>query len=178
LDVGRDAAGSGGGERGTQFRLSMDLPEGAAYVEVLRKTVRCLLLSVGVPRGDVEDVEVILGELATNAVLHAGSLSGGTGGYRVELELHIDRLLLLVSDHGPGFTATELMPAGAPRPDPNGNPELGPRFGGWGLPLVRRLSDQMEILPALPHGTVVRLEKRWSATLLIDRLAANTSGFP
>lgn len=135
------------------LRLSLDLPEGVSYIPSLRKTTSCLLQSVGVPKADVDDIELLLGELATNAVLHAQS-----SGYRVEIEFHSDRVVVVVADSGKGFSETDVTPEGTPRPDPFEG-DGSERIGGWGLPLVRSLADRLEIAPNVPCGTRVRAEK-------------------
>jgi serine/threonine-protein kinase RsbW len=141
-------------------RLALDLPEGPKYVASLRKTARCLLESVGVGRADLDDVELLLGELATNAVLHATD-GADSRGYRVEVELRGRLVRLTVSDRGPGFPAEALPPPGTARADPAA-PGAEPRFGGWGLPLVYSIADRVEIRPNLPRGAVVRADKRLS----------------
>jgi anti-sigma regulatory factor (Ser/Thr protein kinase) len=141
---------------GAILRLALDLPEGKVYVAALRKTACCLLENIGVPKSNIEDIELILGELATNAVMHAAHHGEG---YRVELECYPDRVRLTIVDHGPGFSPHDLPLPGTVRPDPD-SVSLSERFGGWGLPLVMHLADSMDIRPAVPHGTTVCVEKR------------------
>jgi anti-sigma regulatory factor (Ser/Thr protein kinase) len=140
------------------LRLSLELPGGVAYVPALRRTARCLLESVGVLGGDVEDIEILIGELATNAVLHAG------GPYQVELVYREEWVTLSVTDCGSGFSPANLPPPGTVRPDTlsGGGDE---RLGGWGLPLVRMLADRVEIGPNEPCGTRVCAEKRLRPTV-------------
>lgn len=143
-------------ESGRILHLAFDLPEDKVYVSTLRKTISCLLDGVGVAKSDVEDIELILGELATNVVSHARS----DAGYRVGVEWRPDRLWLTVTDQGVGFSPTDLSSPGTERPF-EGSPDADKkRFGGWGLPLVSHLADRLEILPRIPHGTTVRVEKR------------------
>ena len=140
---------------GAILRLALDLPEGKAYVIGLRKTACCLLDSVGVCQEDIEDIELMIGELATNAIIHASE----GGGYRVELEYYADHVLIVVTDRGHGFSPAALAIPATPRfyaSDEDGEE----RYGGWGLPLVRSLADHVEIVPALPQGTTVRAERR------------------
>jgi anti-sigma regulatory factor (Ser/Thr protein kinase) len=148
---------------GSRLRLALDLPPGPRYVSCLRCTARSLFESLSLPRTDIDDIELILGELATNVVLHAGG-----GGYHVEVEVDGDAVRVTVSDQGVGFPAEGLALPGTSRNGPWG--EEG-RFGGWGLPLVYGIADQVEILPNLPHGTLIRAEKRVSAGLVADEAA-------
>jgi anti-sigma regulatory factor (Ser/Thr protein kinase) len=110
---------------------------------------------VGVTPRAADDVEIVLGELATNAVTHARTADG----YRVELEYHpASRVVVTVADRGAGFPEDEPLPAGTLRPGVWGDDEG--RIGGWGLPLARSLTERLEILPNEPQGTVVRAVKR------------------
>lgn len=135
------------------LRLGFDLPEATSYITHVRKTVCCLLESLGVSKEASEDIETLLGELATNAVCHAQG-----GGYTVEVEVDEERVTVIVTDRGAGFSPLNLPEPGTLRPDPLGSEEM-PRLGGWGLPLVHSLADHVEILPTEPHGTTVRAEK-------------------
>ena len=144
----------GANDQNAILRFTLDLPEERGYVAGLRKTACCLLASAGVAQEDLDDIEVMIGELATNAVMHACA-----GSYHVEIEYFGDRVLVVVSDHGRGFPGMGVPEPGTPRPDPSTN-GFTERYGGWGLPLVFSLADHVEILPRLPHGTTVRAEKR------------------
>jgi anti-sigma regulatory factor (Ser/Thr protein kinase) len=138
--------------------LAFDLPEAVQYIAHLRRTALCFLEGMGISRDDANDVELLLGELATNAVRHARG-----GSYRVDLEFYQDRAVITVSDNGIGFAKEELLPPGV-RPYDQLHPEGDgdQRIGGFGLPLVHSIADSVEIQPNVPHGTVVRAEKRFS----------------
>lgn len=74
------------------------------------------------------DLQLLVSELVTNAVIHGGA--DGDNVIRLEAELAEERIRVSVSDPG---TATELV-ASAP---------LDPRLpGGWGLALVEELADR------------------------------------
>jgi anti-sigma regulatory factor (Ser/Thr protein kinase) len=167
-------------------RLALVLPEGHQYVATLRKTVRCLLECVGVEREDRDDIELAIGELATNAMLH------GDAPFSLCINYHRDRVVLFVADHGTGLVSsgpcdtavmmempsapdiaqqlestsepTALSASSSPsdRPSERSCPtgEDTRRFGGWGLPLVHRITERVDFLPRQPQGTIVRAEKR------------------
>ncbi len=77
----------------------------------------------------LDDVRLLVSELASNAVRHAG---GGT--YRLELDLDPHRLRVELADHGPGPVA------GVSERIRDALPE-----GGYGLGIVDRLSDRWGI---------------------------------
>jgi len=132
--------------------VSLRLPEDLAHLGMVRRVSREMLSSFGVGPQDLDDIEFLVGELATNAARHAHS-----NFYYVEIELLDDTAVVTVSDRGVGFQRGLVPPVGTFRPDASAN---GGRFGGWGLPLVEMLADNVEFLPSLPHGTTVRAEKR------------------
>jgi len=149
---------------GVGLRLALDLPLGPRYVSCLSCTARSLFESLSLPRADIDDVELILGELATNVVLHAG----GTD-YHVEIEFDGGAVRVSISDRGVGFPVGRPSLPGTSRHDPNGD---SGRFGGWGLPIVYGVADRVEILPNLPCGTLIRAEKRVSTGSAANRAAA------
>ena len=80
-----------------------------------------------VPERPLRDAQLLVSELVTNAVRHAGLRTGDRIRVRVELDdrnVHVE-----VHDPGMGF---ELR---APEPDPT-------RMSGWGLYLVDELADR------------------------------------
>ena len=162
--------------------LVLVLPEGRHYVASLRKTVRCLLESVHVHDEDLEDIELAIGELAANAMMHGGA------PFTLGVNCYTDRVILIMADRGDGFAGgDDHVPAaesfiGMPRvPDltlkiQTPAPATGDagdrksstdssdssveRFGGWGLPVVHRITDHVEVLSRHPRGTVIRAEKQ------------------
>jgi anti-sigma regulatory factor (Ser/Thr protein kinase) len=80
------------------------------------------------PPEKLEDIRLVVSELVTNSVLHAG-LSPGEQIW-LSVEASTECVCGRVCDPGPGFQ----MPL-----------KLGPRSdfsGGWGLPIVDRISDR------------------------------------
>lgn len=135
------------------FGLTFNLPEAIPYITSLRNTVRCLLQDVGIRQQDIDDLESIIGELATNAVRHAKG-----GNYYVAIELRGDQVTVTVTDNGVGFIVEGIAEAGTSRPDEFSADE-GSRIGGFGLMLIRSLCDDVDISDQKPHGTIVRLHK-------------------
>jgi anti-sigma regulatory factor (Ser/Thr protein kinase) len=136
-----------------RLRFSLDLPEDFSHLGMVRRVSRDVLASYRVTQQDIDDIEVLIGELSTNAVRHAR----GGEFYRIEVELADDVASVTVTDHGAGFVRSDVAPPGELRPD---DFEGAQRIGGLGLPLVESLADTVQFLPNQPHGTVVRAEKR------------------
>jgi anti-sigma regulatory factor (Ser/Thr protein kinase) len=80
------------------------------------------------PSEKLEDVRLVVSELVTNSILHAGLSSDDEISLRVTVSDGAVRGS--VSDPGPGFNVSSEMD---PRPD---------HSGGWGLPIVETISDR------------------------------------
>jgi anti-sigma regulatory factor (Ser/Thr protein kinase) len=142
--------------------LSLQLPDDVAHIPMLRRISREALSSCSASHRDVDDLELLIGELAANAARHAHAPY-----YRMDLELYDGLAVVTVTDTGSGFERDRVPQPGTVRVDEdsgiNGFDEA--RIGGWGLPMVETLADSVEYLPANPHGTVVRASRRFK----IDR---------
>jgi anti-sigma regulatory factor (Ser/Thr protein kinase) len=138
--------------------VSLNLPDDLALIPMLRRVSREVLLSCQVDVQDIDDLELLVGELATNAARHSR-----VPQYRVDIELFDGFAVVTVTDTGRGFERQALPPPGTIRPGDGTLAEDGEegRIGGWGLPLVERLADEVEYLPANPHGTVIRVTRRY-----------------
>lgn len=133
------------------LRLSLDLPDDLAFVRTARLLSRTLLEDIQVVPPDVDAVETIISELCTNVVRHAHT----EYHYTVVLEYYQPKVVITVSDHGAGFSPEDVRPVGSPRPDLDGQA----RVGGFGLMLLERLSDRLDITGTDPHGATVCAEK-------------------
>jgi anti-sigma regulatory factor (Ser/Thr protein kinase) len=80
------------------------------------------------PSEKLENVRLVVSELVTNSILHAGLSSDDEISLRVTV---LDGAVRgSVSDTGPGFNVSSEM---GPRPD---------HSGGWGLPIVETISNR------------------------------------
>lgn len=134
------------------LRLSLNLPEDAAYIRTTRLLSRCLLDDMKVNKATPDDVETVVGELCSNVVSHAHSKAKQ---FVVTLEYYKSQVVITVTDTGQGFVREDMLPVGTSRADGKG----GERLGGWGLPLLEGLSDKLDFTETDPHGATVRVEK-------------------
>jgi len=106
-------------------------------------------LSAHVPERRLRDVRLLVSELVTNAVRHAGLKAGDRIGLLVARRDTV--LRVEVDDPGTGF---DLRP---PRPDPA-------RASGWGLYLVDELADRWGMDRSGRGGTRIwfELDEAWS----------------
>jgi anti-sigma regulatory factor (Ser/Thr protein kinase) len=100
----------------------------------------------GLPTETVEDLELLVSEVVTNAVIHGRAHRDRT----IELRLREEPGLLRVevSDEGPGFDRHTLSPRDE---------------GGWGLLFVDKLADRWDV-HRLDHQTVLWFEIDISGT--------------
>jgi serine/threonine-protein kinase RsbW len=114
------------------------------------QAVESLGLGVGFSRDTLAEVRLAVVEACLNA------LEYGSGDIEVELTAHADGspwIEVRIIDHGPGFD-----PHAVPRPQLRA--KLGAeRKRGWGLELMRRLMDEVEI-SSRPGRTQVRMVRR------------------
>jgi len=139
--------------------LQFDLPETLGVVAYLRKAARCMMAGLGVSPLDVDDLELIVGELATNAIRHAKG-----GSYQVAVECLPQQAVVTVIDKGAGFSPEAVLEPGTLRPDGFHAEE---RIGGFGLPLVFAVADHVDIKTGDHDGTTVRAEKRLRVQLAV-----------
>lgn len=134
------------------LRLSLELPEELAYIRITRVLGRALLDHLQVAKADIDDIEILVGELCGNVIRHAQS---SEDRYHVLLEYFSDHVKIVVRDRGAGFSFKDVPLAGTSRADFDG----GVRVGGYGMQIVQGLSDHIEFRRTDPHGTTVCAEK-------------------
>jgi len=118
--------------------IAVELPPDARAPGLARNALAGLDGQLGDAFGDVL---LLVSELVTNGVRHAGQPEGEP--LRVAVDLGQDRVRVEVTDQGPGFDHGPLPP------DPQ-------RAGGWGLRLVQDLALDWGVLR--DGGTTVWFE--------------------
>jgi anti-sigma regulatory factor (Ser/Thr protein kinase) len=133
--------------------VEVEIPSRVDLVAVVRMVVAAASSAVEALHGDrLDDLRVVVSEATTNAI-EANLLAGGTDGrvvVRCEAEPGVVRLR--VRDEGHGMPDPLEIPA-------MGDPDRLSMEGGFGIPLMRQLSDRATFHTG-PEGTVVSLELR------------------
>jgi anti-sigma regulatory factor (Ser/Thr protein kinase) len=123
-------------------RVSLEL-ELASSIDAAAEARRALVGVGGeLSAARMRDVQLLVSELVTNAVRHAGIAAGAP--IHMLIDTGDGRLRVEIADGGSGFEP------GLPEPDPA-------RASGWGLYLVEQLADRWGVEPADP-GTLIWFE--------------------
>lgn len=133
--------------------VEVEIPSRVDLVAVVRMVVAATSAAVDALHGDrLDDLRVVVSEATTNAI-EANLVNGGPDGrVLVRCEAEPGLVRLLVHDEGAGMPDPLHIPA-------MGDPERLSFEGGFGIPLMRQLSDRAEFSSG-PAGTVVSLELR------------------
>ena len=133
------------------LKLHYDVPgddftrAGEASGAVKRK-----LKQLGFPSDLVRRVAIAMYEGEINMVIHAG-------GGEADVEILPDRVVAVLTDHGPGIPDIEKAMQEGWSTAPDNVRSLG--FGaGMGLPNIKKYTAHMDITTEIGVGTVVRME--------------------
>lgn len=132
--------------------ISLAIPAQPEYLSLVRAVVAAAAaLDPGLGDARIEDLRVAVSEATTNAI-EAHAHLGSDERITIRCDLADDRIEVEVQDKAAsGFDAGDLE-----APDPLDAPGRLDYEGGFGIPLMRVLADEMKIR-SLDHGTAVQL---------------------
>lgn len=111
--------------------------------------VKKILRSIGFDAEVIRKVSIAMYEAEINMVIHAG---GGVA----ELFVHPDKIVLVLTDKGPGIADINLAMSEGYSTAPDNIRSLG--FGaGMGLPNIKRYSDELDIKSKVGEGTTLTI---------------------
>ena len=122
------------GDNGGGRAVRLTIPARAEYVGLSRLALSGLARLVPFSDEVLADLQLAVTEACTNSVRHA--YADRPGAIEVRYELFADRVVVEVSDDGPGFVPSD---EGAV----DGLGELNE--GGLGIAIIRAVSDELEI---------------------------------
>jgi serine/threonine-protein kinase RsbW len=137
---------SNGDGDGRHIRLS--IPARAEYITLGRLALTGLSRLRELSDETLADLKLALTEACSNSVRHAYR-DGRTGVVEIDYDLRPDRLVIEVSDDGPGFDYVEAD--GEDR-------EL--TEGGLGLAIIKSVSDEFELADRAGGGSTLRFAKK------------------
>jgi serine/threonine-protein kinase RsbW len=130
--------------------VKLTIPAKAEYITLGRLALTGITrLREGFPPELLGDLKLALTEACTNSVRHA--YGDGDGLVEIVYELHADRLVVEVADHGEGFAP------GAGTGAVGAEDELAE--GGLGIAIIEALSDELEIREGDRGGSRLRFVK-------------------
>lgn len=129
--------------------VRLTIPAKAEFISLVRLALSGLSQARELSDETLGDLKLAVTEACSNSVRHAYR-DGREGYVDVVYELHPDRLVVEVSDDGPGFAA----------PEPEPSDEEGLTEGGLGIAIIRELADELELGPKVNgQGSRLRLVK-------------------
>lgn len=132
--------------------ISLAIPAQPEYLSLVRAVVAAAAaLDPGLGDARIEDLRIAVSEATTNAI-EAHATLGSEERITIRCDLADDRIEVEVQDRASGgFDPAELE-----SPGPLDAPGRLDYEGGFGIPLMRVLADEMKIR-SLDHGTAVQL---------------------
>lgn len=132
--------------------ITLAIPAQPEYLSLVRAVVAAAAaLDPGLGDDRIEDLRIAVSEATTNAIEAHANL-GSNERITIRCDLDEDRIEVEVQDHAePGFD-----PDGLEIPGALDEPGRLDHEGGFGIPLMRVLADEMNIR-SLEHGTAVQL---------------------
>ena len=137
------------GETALATVLRLEIPPRPGYVSMVRLVVATAATTrrALVPER-VEDLTLALSEACTNAIEAHSAAGSGDDLVTVEVEEAADRLVVTVTDRGSGFDPMEL-----PTHPPVDDPQRLNYERGLGIPIIRRLVDEVTFVSDEEEGT-------------------------
>jgi serine/threonine-protein kinase RsbW len=131
--------------------VELEIPARPEYLSLARLVVAAAASIEPTFRDDrIEDLRIAVSEATTNAIAAHTELEGEER-IVVRCDLDDERIEVWIEDQGLGFDPDALTELPA-----MGDPERLAIEGGFGLPLMRVLTDEAEVRSS-PEGTAVKL---------------------
>ncbi len=117
--------------------------------------VRCVVGAFCVPLSptleEINDIKTAVSEAVTNSVIHG--YPDAEGDIFVEAKISGNEVFITIADEGVGIpdVCKALEPFFTTRPEDERS--------GMGFTVMQAFTDNLEVLPNAPHGTIVRMKK-------------------
>ncbi len=139
--------------------VTLTIPAKPEYITLSRLALTGLSRVRPLADDVLADLKLALTEATSNSVRHA--YSNGEGQVQISFELYEDRLIVEVSDDGPGFesSSVERRSVGQQPFDDNGVGDEELSEGGLGIAIIRSIADEIEIDSGPQGGSRLRFTK-------------------
>src|SRR5262245_21122763 len=114
-----------------------------SYFAILKKEIHALAVSAGFSEPRVGEIDIVVAEMVSNLVKHAG---GGQILVRLIEENDVQGIELITMDDGPGMTDISRM---------MGDGVSTKNTLGHGLGSMKRLSDKFQVYSMKGWGTII-----------------------
>ena len=138
-----DSIANGGGHH-----IRLRIPARAEYITLGRLALTGLSRLRELSDETLADLKLALTEACSNSVRHAYR-DGRDGVVEIDYDLRPDRLVIEVSDDGPGFDYVEADGEDRERTE-----------GGLGLAIIKSISDEFELVSRDGGGARLRFAKK------------------
>lgn len=128
------------------WQTEMQVSSDADMLSEARERIATAIAPLCFPESALFDIKVALGEALANCIRH-GVPEEGELRITVAIIAHADRVILEISDNGPGFDGIHSGSQDVYAPS------------GRGIMFMNALMDRVEYLPGSTGGTLVRLTK-------------------
>jgi serine/threonine-protein kinase RsbW len=133
---------------GAGHRVHLRIPARAEYITLGRLALTGLSRLRELSDETLADLKLALTEACSNSIRHAYR-DGRSGVVDIDYDLQADRLVIEVTDDGPGFDYVEAD-----------GEESELTEGGLGLAIIRSLSDEFELGDREGGGARIRFVKK------------------
>lgn len=131
--------------------LKITLPKIPNIELVAIEGLNRLAMHMGIADEKIGEARILVTEAVINALEHAGEQNAGV---RVEFTMTRQEIVIFVRDYGKGFDASAV-----PEPDIKSKLGGGTHKRGWGLKLMKSMSDDFR-LESTSRGTKITLTKK------------------
>ncbi|MBA3244712.1 MAG: ATP-binding protein [Actinobacteria bacterium] len=147
------------GADGESRIVRLTIPAKPEYVSISRLALTGLSRVRPLADDTLADLKLALTEATSNSVRHA--YANGEGRVQISFELCEDRLIVEVSDDGPGFGSQsfENRPLESQGGGGNGFREDELSEGGLGIAIIRSIADELELSTGPQGGSRLRFTK-------------------
>lgn len=135
----------------TRDRVSLEIPPKAQFVSLCRLALTAICREHSFSDDEISDLKLAITEACSNSIRHA--YDGVDDSHVVvTYEIHDDRLVVLVRDHGRGFEYHGANTDDLPE-------------GGLGISIIRAVSDEFEFTTGTAGGGAeLRIVKHRAST--------------